>query len=343
MFYRKDDVDEAIICGMCDNIYKDPRVLPCGESACHECIELLIKSDTNKEFLCNFCQKTHTYLEKEGFISNCALMKLLKAKAETVYRNAKVEELKKKLVDIKSKCEEFKLSLENGVDQVREHCIRLRNQVHLETDMLIEEVLKFNESLIADIEKYEQECIHSFNINKAATKENGFDKFICELDQFYHDKSKYLTNFYVEDRMVKESVAKADIHLNNVDKLLKKLQFNGKVLEFRKRQNKIDKTLLGTLFKKSLGTINRNVDKLNELKLTNDIIESCNSSMHLFSYDNGNNFAFYLDDESHLNLTRFDNNGHVVEQVLDVLDHHDHSDYISELKVSQSLNYFIFM
>jgi hypothetical protein len=249
MFYQKEEIENVLSCGVCSKIYADPRLLPCAESACNECIQQIIQSNPRKEFNCKFCLGIHKPFDKEGFPSNGAFIKLLKAKVGNVYRNAKVEELKNKLANIKEKCGELKLSLKNGVDQIREHCIRLRNQVHLETDILIEEAHKFNESLISEIDKYEQDCIMSFgSIN--SKNDNVIDNFLVELNKFHTDNTKYLTEFEINEKVVEEAVAKAvDIlmRLKIEDNSLKKTQFNNKIAEFIKCQNKYERSLLGTL------------------------------------------------------------------------------------------------
>jgi hypothetical protein len=344
MFYRKEDVDEAIICGICNSIYKSPRVLPCSESACHECIQFIIQTDPNQEFACNFCHEKHTPLGKDGFPVNGALMKLLKAKAGTVCRSAKVEELKHKLLDIKSKCSEFKMNLDNGVDQISQHCIRLRNRVHLETDILIEEAHTLNKSLIAEINKYEEECIKSFNSNTSKT-DNKFNKFVDELNEFHSDKTKYLSDFKIDEKTVVETIKKADSHLEKLkieDRLLMNIQFSGKVAEFIKRSNEIDRTLLGTLVFKSLSLDENN---LTEIEFSNDIFATCSSSIHSFNHNNSNNFIFfYIDTNRHLQMICFDNGEQVKNGVVNALNYVGCGAYseIIQLNVTHSLNSFIF-
>jgi hypothetical protein len=302
----------------------------------------VVQSDPNKEFDCNFCHKKHTPPDSEGFPLNGTLMRLLKVKAGSVYRNERVDQLKIQLDDLKSKCDEFKFSLDNGVDQVREHCTRLRNQVHLETDILIEEVHKFNESLIVEIDKYEQECIDSLSSNLEKKNENA-DELVIELNDFYYDKIKYLAEFKIDGKEVDEAITKANGHFKKFrieNRSLKKIQFSGKVVKFRKSQNKIDRTLLGTLVYKSISSY---VDHISEIKLTNNVMASSSFIMHLCKHQNGNNFAFWIDTNYFVNLTSFDNDGSLVKQVTNALSLDDHKySVFSQFKVTQSLNNFIF-
>jgi hypothetical protein len=340
MFYRKEDIDQGFICGICNNIFVDPRLLPCTESACHDCIRRMIETNPNNEFDCKLCQGEHKPPSSEGFLANGSLSKLLKAKAGHVNRGGKMKELADKVVKIKGKCDEFKLSLDNGVNQVREHCIRLRNQVHLETDILIEEVHKFNESLIAEIDKYEQECVDSFN-NKITKEDNEFDKFLVDLTDFRSDKTRYLAEFDVEEEVVEIALLKADSYLKEckvVDRSLKKIQFNGKLAEFIKRQTKIDRALLGTLVYKSVG-----LENVQSLLLKNDILVSFDKSISLFKCEDGYNYVFYIDTNRHLNMCSFDNDGKIIKQVINALRYQDKDEYsqLIDYKVVQSSNKFI--
>jgi hypothetical protein len=115
MFYKKEVVNDAITCQLCSNAYTDPRILPCGETACNDCIEHL--ADTQNDFTCVFCQQKHS-LPKEGFLVNRILLKLIKAKAEAVYRSPSVDELKEKLEEVKTKCDNFKYSCDDGIEGI---------------------------------------------------------------------------------------------------------------------------------------------------------------------------------------------------------------------------------
>jgi hypothetical protein len=342
MFYRQEDIDQDFVCKLCTNIYVDPRLLPCSESACHDCIQRMIGSNLNNEFDCKLCQGKHKSPGNEGFLLNGFLSNLLRTKPGNVYRSAEIKELTDKLADLKSKCEEFKFSLYNGVEQVREQCIQLRNQVHLETDILLEEVHKFNEDLIAEIDKYEQECVDSFN-RTVSKEDNEFDKFLVGLNKFHLDKTKYLAEFDVDEKVVEEALAKADVHLKQfkfVYRSLKKIQFNGKLAEYIKSQHKIERALLGTFVFKSL---NFDVSKLNQMKFNSNITKNYGSFMNLFVNEYALNYVFYIDSFQTLTMCSFDNDGKIVKQVADALEYNRNFEYsrLNEYKVVQSQNKFI--
>jgi hypothetical protein len=314
-------------------------MLPCAESACNNCIQQTIQFNPKKEFDCIFCHKKHASPGEEGYPSSSALSELLKVKSRKVYRNAKVEELKEKLAKIKSKCGEFELSLQNGADQVREHCIRLRNQVHLETDILIEEAHELNESLISEIDKYEKDCIESFDSN-TNTRDNVFDKFIDDLKEFYTDNTKYLSEFEINEKAIEEAAAMADSHLRRFkseDKSLRKIQFNNKIAKFRKCQNTRGRALLGQLTYKP---VDFDLTNLKQLAFNNQIVENCSSSITMFKPDPNNNYCFFMNHSCHFNMIRFDNDGKVLIHNLDILNGYPHS-HINQFKVIPSILGFV--
>jgi hypothetical protein len=326
-------------------VYVDPRLLPCGEKACHECIQNVIQSSPiKKEFSCKFCDGTHEAPSgNQGFYLNLGMSKLIKANTVKINELASVKALREKLAEIKSQCNEYKLSLDNGVDQVREHCILLRNQVHLRTDKVIEEVHNFNESLIAEINKYEQECVESFD-KQIKEKSKDFESFIGELNEFHTEKSNYLNEFKIKEKVVEETVAKAEGHLKRLkleNREFKTMVFNGKTIEFNNSPNKISSALLGSFVFKNAGLVpNKSFQNFN---LSNSIFKKEKKCLNLFMNEYGTNFGFYINTDNHLTLICYNNDGRIVRQVFNALEHYSSpTSLISSLKVTESRNNFIF-
>jgi hypothetical protein len=69
MFYGDNEIDELKNCPHCIKEYQDPRILPCGQTLCLECIENEIE---NKEFECHNCLSTHQ-IPSSGFPQNLML------------------------------------------------------------------------------------------------------------------------------------------------------------------------------------------------------------------------------------------------------------------------------
>ena len=90
MFYKKEDVASSLICPLCSNIFRDPRIIPCSTSACHECIQS--RSDANMKLKCPACDEEHQPPSRGGvFCPNKALIKIIAANASDVVRGPSVE------------------------------------------------------------------------------------------------------------------------------------------------------------------------------------------------------------------------------------------------------------
>jgi tripartite motif-containing protein 56 len=99
-------LEEGTTCPICFKTFKDPRVLPCGETACNECIQVLAKSSVLDKFPCSMCPQLHLNTD---FMVNRAILKMIEAKNGNVYDKKSVEILKEKLAEIKQKSEQFRM------------------------------------------------------------------------------------------------------------------------------------------------------------------------------------------------------------------------------------------
>jgi hypothetical protein len=86
----------------------------------------------------------------------------------TIGRN--LDDLRSKLAKIEAKSAKFKISLEKGINEIQEHCIGLRTKVHLQTDILLEQIHEYNEQFVAEIDQYEAKCIESYETNISKRK-----------------------------------------------------------------------------------------------------------------------------------------------------------------------------
>ncbi|XP_008284219.1 E3 ubiquitin-protein ligase TRIM11-like isoform X2 [Stegastes partitus] len=57
-------LEEMLMCSVCQDILKDPRLLPCGHSLCMDCLENLKNQATEMQFFCPDC-RTH-FEERDG-------------------------------------------------------------------------------------------------------------------------------------------------------------------------------------------------------------------------------------------------------------------------------------
>ena len=96
----------------CKMRYDEPRILPCGDSVCNSCIQIILNSinKSNDTYQCLLCKQSHVK-SVSLFQVNKPLKKILEESPSEVYRSEMVEELKLNLNDINSR----KSKLENGL------------------------------------------------------------------------------------------------------------------------------------------------------------------------------------------------------------------------------------
>ena len=104
-----------------------------------------------------------------------------------------------------------------GTDQVKEYCIELRNQVHLQTDILLEQVHQFNEAVIAEIDEYEKKCVDSYQ-QKSVRYQTANKKFLTKLKKFYNENSKYLTEFKMDEQKIQDGLVQTVKYLVELKK-----------------------------------------------------------------------------------------------------------------------------
>jgi hypothetical protein len=317
MFYKKEDVDSALICSFCSEVLRDPRILPCGISACHECIQS--KSNADTELDCLFCKGKHLPPDRgDNFYPNLSLLKLIESKAESVTRNQNVESLESKLAEIKMQGDQFNINLQNGVDEVQAHCSKLRNQVDLRTEILIQQVHQFNDKLMAEIDEYERECIDSYG-SKIKEKDTEFAELLAEINKFYAENTRYLKEFKLDNSKIEESLEKADGYLEKLNEAgltLRDLKFNGELIEFTNSEAQHDtRSLLGEL---DLQHVRLKIENLKEIQLGLNICPDYERCSSLFRLKDGTSVAFYMAFDYKFSLIKFDDESNVLSRLTDL-------------------------
>jgi hypothetical protein len=82
MFYQAETIDNILMCVVCETRIKDPRLLPCGQSICNLCVDII--ADTAKvKVKCQSCGKCHE-IPHEGFPLNQTISDILSLQPQDV-------------------------------------------------------------------------------------------------------------------------------------------------------------------------------------------------------------------------------------------------------------------
>ena len=255
MFYDQNQILNILNCSKCLKEFDEPRLLPCGNTVCNNCITILTRSRNPmaKYFECAMCLDEHV-MPIKGFPINKSLLKLLEQKPKQVYRGKLVEEFEANLESIRAKNQQLEFDLNNADDKIKEHCMNLRCQVHAAADIAILKINELSDSMFAEINEYERECIRSFQLHQVkefnALKIERFKQRIVKVDTFYKKWSAYLKNVQLDEEAVTEAnklALKFDKKANEDNHQMKKFIYGNKVIEFEKSTKVIETNLIGAI------------------------------------------------------------------------------------------------
>ena len=189
MFFSEEVYNLIINCSICNLKIDESKILPCG-IYCKGCVKEMIRRKVGDSFKCNSKTfgKIHS-IPSDGFISWASIEQLLsdesQASVDSIYRGESVKKLRENLHEIDKQLNQFSYYLSNGSDLVKEYCSEIRNQVQLDSEVLIRNIQIFSDNVIDEINEYESKQV-SMNINKIPN--NDFNDFIDEAKKF-HDNS----------------------------------------------------------------------------------------------------------------------------------------------------------
>lgn len=245
MFYKESDIVEELTCPKCRLKFDDPRILPCSESLCNECIGELTRQST--EFQCPFCPEKHQPPDG-GFTPNKFIIKLLKKQPHEVNRGKSVRELKELLEQINEKNEQIKSDVTNSDALIRQHCESVKNDVDIITDTQINELNKLRDAIFAKIDNYERECVS--NATAESQLRTDMNTLIDDVSQFHARLHSYLENFDLDDDYVDAQINQARetfLKMNQKHVEYRSFLYRHRTLKFKAKETQLDETFLGTL------------------------------------------------------------------------------------------------
>jgi paraquat-inducible protein B len=187
MFYQAEKIESILICNVCENKMVDPRLLPCGMSVCHKCVDLLVDTDKQK-IKCQNCAKTHE-IPDDGFSKNLALQKRLEFEAKEVLQSNHVVNFKKFLEILDKTKQSIQSTLECGDATIRNHCEKVRNDIQLAIEQAHAKLDEIHKDFMDEIDNHEKECQAKFK----TIQQNKVDieKAINETNECYHNQSDF--------------------------------------------------------------------------------------------------------------------------------------------------------
>lgn len=146
-------------CPSCTNEYESPRILPCLESICINCINNLSKRG---EFKCYFCDETHA-IPREGFPLNKSLMKISKTIRTGFDEKPIYVELRNNIKKVDELLDYFDFDLETAKTKIKESCDDLRSKINTNIDQQIKFLNDTRDDLMDEVYVYEKGCLKNLD------------------------------------------------------------------------------------------------------------------------------------------------------------------------------------
>lgn len=294
MFYDCETIANQLKCPNCSETYVSPRILPCGKSICQKCIENLVTQSRNhnprklqrqNSYIesCPFCSKSHSAQDDEtGYILNEFIVRHFELKPEKVYRCQSYEKFDNLLETLNADLKELNAKLNSPEQNIRDHCDALRNQIDIATETLIENINKFREQYINEINSYEEMCHKNF---KEFDKNEDLFKLIKENEDTIKNFNNYVNRPKIEENEVKNLIQDGKVQeykLKNQIKLIDAKLFGHQKPMFEQINKFVDPSIIGRLNYENLIVANDliDIDKIVKPKIEKNI-EHLNVDMAL--------------------------------------------------------------
>jgi hypothetical protein len=306
MFYQADKIDSILICSVCEKKMVDPRLLPCGMSVCHGCVDAIADTD-KKRIKCQPCAKTHI-IPDDGFLKNLALQKLLDFEAKEVFHPNQIAEFKQLLDILNATKQSIESTLECGDAKIRDHCDKVRNDMQLAIEQAHGKLDEIHKDFMDEIDNHEKECQAKFkslqqnkqDIEKALNDSNELlSKSNNLLKQFEIDQSELSTLF--------ENAQSLHANLEQIKDGIQKEMFNGSLLKFE-RQKSFDSSVIGKIVKQNIELyFLENIENKRELDFISKI--EYDLFFPILQPFKSNSFLFVYTEKNILNILCLDKNG----------------------------------
>jgi hypothetical protein len=167
--------------------------------------------------------------------------------------------------------------------------------------------------MIAEINAYEVKCIDAFGKKSPDFKQESM-QLSTDINSFYYVNVRHLKEFTIDAAKVQDGVVLADYYLEMLKKeelKLKKIKFDGKLMEFKKNEIKPTKNLLVLFdFKNS----SFDFETKFKIQFSDEIVLNYHSSFNLIKLEDETNAAFYINTSYFVTMVVFDNAGQVISQ-----------------------------
>jgi len=151
--FQSDGINALFNCKLCKDVLVDPVILPCGETVC--------KAHTGEisQDKCILCPEIHR-APQNGFPTNKIVTNLLEHKANKINLSfSQFNDYNKIIQDLNYNLKEIETIRKDPDNYICEYFGELTRQVDLRRETIIENIHKYSDEIIQNIEKLKQDCV----------------------------------------------------------------------------------------------------------------------------------------------------------------------------------------
>lgn len=153
------NIKEELTCKFCNEIYKAPITLTCGDSVCKHHLEELFPTNSSKFFCCPICNEENS---NQDFKINKILEQLIKKELHQFKINPIYEEV---LNNLKTEIGNLEAIVKDPENYIYEEISELKRQVDLDREKIKSEIDDLADDIIEKLESYEQRFKAEFKSN----------------------------------------------------------------------------------------------------------------------------------------------------------------------------------
>lgn len=242
MFYTDDELKDLVTCPRCDNRFSDPRILPCGNTICNDCI------DSNDGcFACIICNSNHQ-IPNDGFIKNENTSKLLKKRPSEIYRGRKVEELNSLLNKLKSELKSLKDGMNDQEHKVSERLDSVISNIDTAAENAIEVIQNSRDILLKTINNHKEKILKSKKLEQSEI--TTLNELSEKMEEFHDKWESYLKKCKIDEDEISKAILEAKKTVNLIQKKNRDFEsciFNNQVMKFEPVKFSDEKNSIGSL------------------------------------------------------------------------------------------------
>lgn len=254
-----DAANDIINCVNCNKTYDKPKILPCGNTVCQNCIQInLIENPqitSANDFKCFMCDETHFFPKDKCFPTNQPLSKLLSKEYKRF--NLTGESADKLRICIeKIHTEKFELDnlSNNAKDFIKAECQKFKIDIDLAIERTIEQLHKIRDNFIDELNEYQLKTCEMYEKNKENYEgELKLDKMYEEFDQFEKDINKY--DFLEAIKIAQDLAIKFNVKKVEIQNFI----FGKNFINFKESFTKIEPNQVGMFNYSSLNNLDINL------------------------------------------------------------------------------------